>query len=323
MIPLVSFLIPAYDAERYLAETLRSALAQSWPRKEIIVVNDGSHDGTLAVARSFSSTEVKVITQENRGQSASENRAFAESQGDFIVHLDSDDVISSNKTEVQIRRLLEAEPGSVAFCKWGRFYDVPESARFVPEPFWRDIEPIDFHVEMWDRCSMIQGGCYLIPRALMERAGAWNETLSLINDFDFFPRVLLLASKLLFCPEAELYYRSGRPDALSGSKSPTAWDSAFRSLCLGTARLLAAEDSQRTRRACAQEFQSFIYAAYPDVPELMKRAKEEVRKLGGSDLRCPCGPKFRLVSRIIGWRLAKRLQRFQHRWFFRMAAKAR
>ena len=145
----------------------------------------------MAVAQSFASSKVKVISQGNSGQSASENRAFQESQGDFVVHLDADDLISPTKTEVQLHRLWEAEPGCVAFGRWGRFYDWPENTRFVPEPFWRDIDPIDFHVEMWERCSMIQGGCYLIPRALIEQAGPWNETLSLINDFDFFPRVLL------------------------------------------------------------------------------------------------------------------------------------
>ena len=67
MSPLVSILIPAYNAERWIADTIRSAQAQTWPRKEIIVVDDGSTDQTLSIARKFASKEVSVVSQENRG----------------------------------------------------------------------------------------------------------------------------------------------------------------------------------------------------------------------------------------------------------------
>ncbi len=313
MTPLVSFLTPAYNAAPYLAETIRSTLAQTWPRIEMIVVNDGSRDETSTVARSLRDPRVKVIDQENRGQSASENVAFHASQGDYIVHLDADDLISPNKVETQVRRLQESEPGCIAFGPWGRFYDKPENARFNPEPFWRDIDPIDFHVDMWQRHSMIQGACYLIPRQVIDRVGPWDESLSLINDFDFFPRVLLQAPKLLFCPEALLYYRSGLPGALSGSKSPAAWDSAFRAIGSGTQRLLTAENSLRTQKACSRSFEEFVYASYPAVPDLRRRAWERVRELGGPFFQPQMGPKMKAVSRIVGWKLAKRFQSLTRR----------
>lgn len=67
---LVSILIPAFNAERWIRHTIESALAQSWQNKEVIVVDDGSTDGTLAEARRFASPSVKIVTQENRGASA-------------------------------------------------------------------------------------------------------------------------------------------------------------------------------------------------------------------------------------------------------------
>jgi glycosyltransferase involved in cell wall biosynthesis len=314
MTPLVSFLTPAYNAAPYLAETIRSALAQTWPRVEIIVVNDGSRDETSAVARSLRDPRVKVIDQENRGQSASENVAFRESQGDYVVYLDADDLVSPNKVEVQLDQLQRAEPGCVAFHPWGRFHDDPASVRLAPEPFWREIDPIDFHVEMWERASMIQGACYLIPRPLALQAGPWDESLSLINDFDYFPRVLLQASKLLFCPEATLYYRSGLPNALSGSKSSAAWDSAFRAIGSGTQRLLTDDNSLRAQKACSRAFEEFVYASYPAVPELRRLAWERVRELGGPYFRPQMGPKMKAMSRIVGWKLAKRLQSLTRRF---------
>jgi cellulose synthase/poly-beta-1,6-N-acetylglucosamine synthase-like glycosyltransferase len=70
MRPLVSILVPAYNAEPWIADTIRSAIGKTWPRREIIVVDDGSIDRTLAVAREFASKDVLVVTYENQGATA-------------------------------------------------------------------------------------------------------------------------------------------------------------------------------------------------------------------------------------------------------------
>src|SRR6185295_16732226 len=102
MKPLVSILIPAYNAEEWLAPAIQSAVAQTWPRKEIIVVNDGSTDRTAEIARSFASKEVAVLSTENRGLSATVNHAYRHCQGDYIQELDADDLMLPNKIERQL-----------------------------------------------------------------------------------------------------------------------------------------------------------------------------------------------------------------------------
>src|SRR2546423_13677748 len=104
MAPLVSILIPAYNAERWIAETIQSALAQTWPGNEVIIVDDGSLDRTLEVARQFASGNVLVVTQQNRGASAARNKAFELCQGDYIQWLDADDLLAPDK----IARQMEA-----------------------------------------------------------------------------------------------------------------------------------------------------------------------------------------------------------------------
>jgi glycosyltransferase involved in cell wall biosynthesis len=94
MKPLVSILIPAHNAEAWIADTVRSAIGQSWPRKEIIIVDDGSTDQTFAVARGFASKDVTVVTHENQGAASTRNYAFSLCQGDFIQWLDADDLLS-------------------------------------------------------------------------------------------------------------------------------------------------------------------------------------------------------------------------------------
>src|SRR5271168_1727479 len=102
MKPLVSILIPAYNAEAWISDSLRSAIAQTWERKEIIVVDDGSKDRTLSVARQFESSQVKVVTQQNQGAAATRNNAFALSEGDYVQWLDADDLMSPEKTAKQM-----------------------------------------------------------------------------------------------------------------------------------------------------------------------------------------------------------------------------
>ena len=78
--PLVSILIPAFNAEAWIADTIQSALDQTWPEKEIIVVDDGSSDQTLAIARKFTGDGVIVISQKNLGAATARNAAYSKSR---------------------------------------------------------------------------------------------------------------------------------------------------------------------------------------------------------------------------------------------------
>src|ERR1700722_17022843 len=100
--PLVSILIPAFNSEKWIAGTIRSALAQTWDRKEIIVVDDGSTDRTFEIARQFESHTVRVVTQINQGAAAARNNAFSLSRGEYIQWLDADDLLAPDKVATQM-----------------------------------------------------------------------------------------------------------------------------------------------------------------------------------------------------------------------------
>src|SRR5690606_24526914 len=154
----------------WLAETLGSATGQTWPEVEVIVVDDGSTDGTLGIARRYESERVKVIHQENRGACAARNRALAEARGDFIQYLDADDLLVPDKIERQVRR-LETEPqGTVATGPWSRFYnDDLTTATQRSAPDWRDYEPAsDWLIQSWEGRGTIPIFSWLIPRAIAE-----------------------------------------------------------------------------------------------------------------------------------------------------------
>ncbi len=159
MAPLVSILIPAYNAQPWLADTIRSALAQTWPRKEIIVVDDGSRDQTLSIARQFSLKNVYVSTQENRGPSAARNRALALSQGDYIQWLDADDLLAPDKISKQMEAANECQSKRVLFSSaWGAFVHRVSKAQFSPTSLWCDLLPVEwlFRSSQTPKCSIAQ-----------------------------------------------------------------------------------------------------------------------------------------------------------------------
>src|SRR5437867_5272527 len=147
---LVSILIPVYNAESFVAETIHSALDQTWPAKEVIAVDDGSTDRSAKILESFGS-RIRIIGQENRGASAARNRALAEARGEVIQYLDADDLLAPDKIEIQLRR-LESEPArSIASCAWSKFRDHPLECEMKPEGVWKDLLPVEWLVTSWRR----------------------------------------------------------------------------------------------------------------------------------------------------------------------------
>jgi len=143
MKPLVSILIPAYNAEEWITDTLQSAISQTWQRKEIIVVDDGSRDRTAEVARRLASKQVAVVTVPNRGAAAARNHAMRLSQGDFIQWLDADDLLTMDKIERQLAALGEVQDTRVLLSSpWAPFYYRTQRARFVHTSLCQDLSPL-------------------------------------------------------------------------------------------------------------------------------------------------------------------------------------
>ena len=309
MTPLVSILIPSYNAALWIAQTLDSALSQTWDNTEIIVVDDGSRDDSVAIISRYANRGVLLITQSNRGASAARNRALAEARGDFIQFLDADDLLSPHKIERQLSLLATRPMGTLATCRWGRFETDPQSARFVDHDVFTDFTPIDWLLHCTAGARMMHPAAWLIPRAVAEKAGPWDEMLSLNDDGEYFVRVVLASSGLAFTPEpdAASYYRSGLSNSLSQRRSSSASISLHRSGELVTAHLLASENSLQVRQALADYWRHLCYELYPDAPSLSRDAERRSATYGHSTVPPPLGARAHLLANVVGWRLARRL----------------
>lgn len=305
---LVSILIPAFNVGKWIGACIESALAQIWPRKEIIVVDDGSRDSTLEIARRYSSTSVKVTTQHNRGASAARNHALSLAQGDYIQWLDADDLLTPDKIASQVN---DAEPGQhsrvLLSSAWGKFYHCPERAKFTPHSLWQDLEPLEWLLRHANESLWMAIDSWLVSRKLTEMAGPWNENLSLDDDGDYFGSVVSCSERIRFIPEAKCYVRRGN-SSLSSAHILTdkKLDSQSASIHFQVRSLRAMEDSQRVRDACLTLLQRWYFYFYPERPDIMHEMKLLAANLGGQLNPPELRPKYRLLQYVFGWNIAKK-----------------
>lgn len=310
MKPLVSILIPAFNSEEWIAGTLRSALAQTWDRKEIVVVDDGSSDQTLAVARQFEADCVRVFTQKNQGAAAARNKALSLSQGDYIQWLDADDLLAPDKIAKQMEMLNQsANARTLLSAAWGQFLYRYYRANFIPTALWCDLLPVE-----WLRRKMalnlhMQTATWLVSRELTLAAGPWNTRLLGDDDGEYFCRVLLQSNGVRFVPEAKVYYRAAGATSLSYiGRSERKMEAQWRSMELHIAYLLSLEDSHRTREACTQYIHNWLAFFHPERPDIVELARQKTEELGAR-LELPhLSWKYSWIKSILGWGLAKRAQ---------------
>jgi len=312
MKPLVWILIPAYNAEAWLSDTLRSAIAQTWERKEVIVVDDGSKDQTLAVARKFESDCVKVVTQKNQGAAAARNKAFSLSQGDYIQWLDDDDLLAPDKIANPMEALGDSSNKLTLLSgSWGRFLHRPHRARFIPTALWSDLSKAEWLIRKMGQNLYMQTASWLVSRELTEAAGPWDTRLLGDDDGEYFCRVLLASEGVRFVPEAKVYYRASGSSSLSYiGNSDRKREAQWCSMELHIAYLRSLEDSQRSRAACVRFLQNWMVFFYPERLDIFRQAQVMAKELGGEVDVPRLSWKYSWVRALFGWRLARRAQLF-------------
>jgi glycosyltransferase involved in cell wall biosynthesis len=281
-------------------------VSQTWREKEIIVVDDGSSDDTFVSAKTLAAPGVQVVRQANAGASAARNHGLRLARGEYVQFLDADDLLAPDKLERQMATLREAGYNAVSSSAWGRFYTTPDRATFLREANWQDLSGVEFLQLHYETMAMMQPAAWLTPRVLIERAGPWNESISLNDDGEYFARVVLASSGIFFCENARSYYRSGTPGSLSRRKDARALVSLYRSVELTTLHLFEADQSPRTRAAIAYAWKWAAFELYPGAPDLSAKAEIKSADYGGSDRPFPGSGRFQLASRFFGWHFAKR-----------------
>ncbi|GAB4250125.1 MULTISPECIES: glycosyltransferase family protein [Deferrisoma] len=208
--PHVSVVIPTHDRLGLVDEAVASVLEQTFPDLELVVVDDGSTDGTAEhLAARFPDPRLRIVVQENRGASAARNRGAAETSGEWLAFLDSDDRWLPRKLERQLEALA-AHP------------DHP--AAYTEEIWYRNgrwANPRKIHAKysgwIFERClplCIISPSSILMRREVFEALGGFDESLPACEDYDLWLR-LAARHPVLLVPERLIVKRNGHPGQLS------------------------------------------------------------------------------------------------------------
>lgn len=205
--PLVSVVIPAYNCENFLAETLDSVLSQTYTDWECIVIDDGSVDGTFDIAESYASREprIKCFHQENQGVSSTRNNGIRFSRGEYVMSLDSDDLLKPTFLEKTVGYLVRHQETKLVYCYAETFGTEHEILAFAP---------FRYHDFIWGN----QIFNYAVYRRIdFDLTDGYNPNMVYgLEDWDFYLS-LLKPGDTVHCIKEPLYYYRKR----SGSRSET------------------------------------------------------------------------------------------------------
>ena len=199
--PLVSVIMAAYNAADHISEALESALAQKWSPLEVVVVDDGSTDGTAEIVRSY--PDVVYVHQENSGPSAARNAAVERSRGKFVANFDSDDLLPPTRVGDQVSFLLDhPEVGAV----FGR-------QEWMNAPEWMARDSVYGDVDGIPLSSV------MFRRAIFFEIGGYDTTFVHGEDMDLLVRMREHGIEYHVIPEVVLYRRY-QPSSLTGGRAP-------------------------------------------------------------------------------------------------------
>ena len=305
--PLVSILIPSFNAQEWIADTLRSALAQTWERKEIIVVDDGSTDQTLFMARQFESECVHIVSQKNKGAASARNTALALCHGDYIQWLDADDLLAPDKIAKQLAVLdQKVSKKTLLSSEFAKFLHRWQRAEFVRTELWEDLPPTEWLLRKMGLNLYMQTATWLVSRELSEASGPWDTRMLSDDDGEYFCRVLLNSDGTKFVPDARVYYRGFRSSSLAYvGNSDRKREALWLSMQLHIGYIRSLEDTPRTREACLTYLQRNLINFYPERADIVRQAEQLAADLGGQ-LRPPhLSWKYSWIKSAFGWHAAK------------------
>jgi GT2 family glycosyltransferase len=204
--PRISVIIPNFNRQALVGETISNVLVQTLPPHEIIVVDDGSTDNSVEIIRSFGS-KIKLIQQTNQGPGAARNAGLRLASGDFIQFQDSDDLFSCNKLETQTK-LLEQSGADIAFSPWAKLRIEGRSVSFENHVLQQKMPPARLSLPCWwlrGWSTVFQS--LLFRRSFLKRVGFYRTDLMLGEDGELFFRALTSSPRVAFSAQPLTLYR--------------------------------------------------------------------------------------------------------------------
>lgn len=209
MNPLISIVVPVYNTEKYIAETIDAVIAQTYPHWELILVDDGSTDGSAKIMQAYAEKEARIryVYKENGGQASARNKGIKEAKGEYISLLDADDLWLENKLSEQIAELESYSPD---FLYGLGYYYYPEREKQLEAYDWvsGQMTGETFFKVLYHSCA-VNTNTVIVKKSLFDKVGYFDESQILrgTEDWDLWLRIAKVANKIYGSPSRLVYYR--------------------------------------------------------------------------------------------------------------------
>jgi glycosyltransferase involved in cell wall biosynthesis len=301
----VSVVMPCYNVERYVESSLRSALSQAYPHVEVIAVDDGSTDGTLAVLEGIAAKHpdtVRVVRQENKGATAARNRGLEEATGEYVQFLDADDLILAAKLWKQM--VLVENHGRPALVV-GSYRTLEPNGQVRKETVQRGQDR-DVWLDLL-RTKLGITSANLFRRDAVVAAGGWNETLRSSQEYDLMFRMLAQGAKVVFDPDVNTVIRKRQSGSISRTNLADNWR-RYVDLRRRIMEHMEQHGLVRDRQRSAQFVFDSIRVLYEHDQELALRLHRElIPKSFRPSRSAATGPFYLTAYRLLGFRAAQRI----------------
>jgi glycosyltransferase involved in cell wall biosynthesis len=260
--PLISVVIPVYNNETTIQETIESVLSQSFSDLELIVINDGSQDSTLKIVSSILDPRLKVFSYPNAGLAATRNRGVSHASGEYISFIDADDLWTPDKLEAQFKA-LQGNPQAAVAYSWTDWID--ESGQFL-RPGGHISVNGDVFATLLLRDFVESGSNPLIRAEALAEVGGFDESLPAVEDWDMWLR-LAARYEFVCVPSPQILYRVS-----SSSMSSNVWKMEAGSLqVIERAFAVAPESLQHLKReVLGNRYKYLTFKAVEGTPERKK-----------------------------------------------------
>ena len=299
-----SVIIPCFNAEAFLDQTLQSCIDQGEVLGEVIVVDDGSTDGSHALAKRWEqqNKKIQVIHNPRKGGQAARNTGLEYARHPLIQWLDADDVLGAEKLNTA-QAFHHANPNQLLACPWFSYRNEGSAQQLVSDVDWKQISANSSPEDWIARDVHMAPHCYSGSRNLFIKTGPWDETLTINQDGEYFTRVIAQSEGVHFTTDVAVHYRRGLSNSTS-QFSPSKVQSLFQSIQSIQAVAFELESSLRMRQMMANRWQHFIYTAYPHSPELISAAKEKLKSLPTPNISNPNAVSgfSKMISKTFGWK---------------------
>jgi len=299
--PLVSILIPLYNAEKYIGDLLEWCIRQPYKNIEVVVVDDHSTDNSFAIAKRYENDRIHVLTNPKKGSQSARNYAFEHSTGQYVKFHDADDYGSDNLILKQVERMLkDGDENAIVFSSR---HTMEDYGSFGNNKQYNDRDfddPIDYLYTAYRTFSFHCPHCFLLNRQTVEKVGGWKEDVMILQDSHFFTKAVEQASKMLYVDEEYAIWRIFNDNQHIHCRTTEKMRNGIHTICDMANTLLRHRDDQETRQMLSDFIGQYVYRDIRSFRPILSYL-DSVCKRNGLEWTKIKSPRLGFLYSTVGW----------------------